>query len=481
MQYRVYDRHTITYVDGGFVANYEIDDDYIVNNNTTVEIIQPTYAQVGDIIVLIKTSGAYHKGVITEVDNSALKISYKADKELFNDNFPNPFSLAFKDDTGAVENPVAGKFGVDIVASILSLLYADTTDEYKRLPLVVTTQGDVLDSDGNPRMLWTWQDLSIGMVDWLIQLFEQYNVVVSWTIDFDMAVADPYKRNAKFVVSISAITNKGGLVKDNVAMQTITYTGEQSFEQTMCILVDSETQSILESQGKWYLYEDVDQNYYILDNPQGYQNVVFNYSIPKQEQRGTVTLPINIGRSVFGLGRFDIDNTGDNAAQLYSLEVNADDHTIINANFIAEADTEYSGTVTFRIGRPSISERVLPVKTKIVEYNANNGDTTVTPQEAATETLIPSKYNQAVEVKINADSKMFEFDLAQFGNEYTVIGKYVKELGSQEMKIVSIYTGRKESSRNKYVTLLFGLGRKQYTDLIQIRLRKQRYHSVYGG
>ena len=137
-------------------------------------------------------------------------------------------------------------------------------------------------------------------------------------------------------------------------------------------------------------------------------------------------------------------------------------------------------TVHCRLILKSKVKRVFPVKTKIVEYSSDSSSTT-TPEQVASEVLIPSKYNQAVEVKINADSHMFDFALAEIGSEYTIVGKYVKELQDQEMNVVSIYTGRKESSRSKYVTLLFGLGRKQYTDLIQIKLRNQRYHSVYGG
>ena len=67
---------------------------------------------------------------------------------------------------------------------------------------------------------------------------------------------------------------------------------------------------------------------------------------------------------------------------------------------------------------------------------------------------------------------MFDWDLARFGGEYIIVNK--------NGTINSNYTGRKETSENNYVTLYFGLGRKNYTDLIQMRMRKQRYSKIYN-
>ena len=63
MQYRVYDRRKLAYIDGGYVVDYNIDDDYIVNNNSSISIVKETNAVEGDIIVLIKNSGPFHKGI----------------------------------------------------------------------------------------------------------------------------------------------------------------------------------------------------------------------------------------------------------------------------------------------------------------------------------------------------------------------------------------------------------------------------------
>lgn len=397
MQYRVYDRRNLGYIDGGYVVNYTIDDDYVVNNNSTISIVQPTSAEVGDVICLIKTRGAYHKGVITEVDNSALKISYKADKELFNDNILNPMRSEFEDGV-----KIVGKFGLPIVASIIESNWSQSRDGLKKLPLTVVITGSVKDKQGDDNMLWTWDNMSINFADWLVELFEKYNVVLDWSIDFDTAKDIKLgERHPKYIVYLTAM--KGGnpnLIKDNVAMQTITYTGEELPEATVCYVIDSESKDLL------------------------------------------------------------VDSEDGKPAVYY----------------LAQKNGEYYVTL-----ETTDSFRMRPVRTTIIEYKAGETESKsesgvvtkeVTPRDSAEDTLLPSQYNQAVEVVINNSSKMFDWDLARFGGEYTIVNK--------NGTINSNYTGRKETSENNYVTLYFGLGRKNYTDLIQMRMRKQRYTKTYN-
>lgn len=386
MQYRVYDRQKLAYIDGGFVSSYEIDDDYIVNNNSTIQIVQKTIAEVGDIIALIETSGVFHKGVITAVDNEALTISYKSDKELFNDNFLNPLREYFVDDV-----TIAGKFGMDTVAAIIESFWGKSADSLKNLPLVITVDGDVVDDKGNPKMLWTWSDSSINMTDWLVDLFEKYNVVLSWSVDFNMAETNISARKPRYLVELTANTNKGSLIKDNVEMQVITYTEESLPDATVCHVIEAsqETNEVL---GTFYLVQDAKGVYNITD---------------------------------------DVDSP----------------------------------------------DRMLPVKTIIVEYDSTKEDTDVTIEDTARSELVPSQYNQAIEIKISADSKMFDFTTAKFGDEYTILPK---NNDGVDRKLNSIYTGRKQSNKNKWITLYFGLGRKNYVDLIQIRMRKQRYSVIYN-
>lgn len=379
MQYRVLDRQKLAYIDGGYVANYTIDDDYIVNNNTIVYIVKPTKALVGDIIVLIQTSGAYHKGVITAVDNSALTISYKSEKELFNDNILNPLRSEFDDGV-----TVAGKFGIEVVAAIIKTIWVSTSDPKKKLPIEIKVEGDVLDIDGKPRMLWTWDDNSIGFIDWLIELFEKYNVVLSWYIDYDAAQTDLSLRQPKIIVTLSCITNSGKMIKDNVYMQTITYTEESLPDATVSIVIDSESKEVLKT---YYLAMDNEGEYYITEN---------------------------------------------------SNDIN----------------------------------RMLPVKTIITEYDSSSEDITTTEEDAAEADLVPSQFSQSIEIQISEDSKMFDFTDTKFGDLYRIIN----ENGTYN----SIYTGRKQSSNSKWITLYFGLGRKNYTDKIQIAMRKKRYNVVYN-
>ena len=405
MQYRVFDRQSLQYKDGGYCASWTIDDDYIVNNNSTISLVKPTKANVGDIIALIQTSGTYHKGVITNVDNSALTISYKSDKELFNDNLLNVARGEF-----AADKEFQGyKFGLEQLAEIIKYYWGETSDPYKKLPIVVITAGAT-------EMIWKWDDNAFNFVDWLVELFQDYNVVLSWDFDFDMSHELPEERNPKIVVNISAITDKGGLIKDNVAMQTITYTSEVLPEATVCIVLDGDSKEIIE-------FEQSKAIFYLCQRAQ------------KDEQ-------------------------GRNVVEYYiTQDVN---------------DTN----------------RMLPVKTVVTEFKTTESSTEQkTVLETAQDALIPSKYSQAVEIKINRNSKMFDFDTAVFGAEYTIIGNYQKALKDYDLaneieiknySITSNYTGRKESSGNEWITLYFGLGRKNYTDLIQMRFQKEKYHKVYN-
>lgn len=400
MQYRVYDRRKLAYIDGGYVVDYNIDDDYIVNNNSSISIVKETNAVEGDIIVLIKNSGPFHKGVITSVDNADLTISYKSDKQLFNDNMPNIKSADFAADSDLT---VAGKLGLKEVAEILKIVFSqkdpaeqdDNYDEYKALPLDIITNGDVYDDAGEHKILWTWSDNSINVVDWLVELFEKYAVVLSWTIDFDINTERLAERTPKYIVTISSITDSGGIIKDNVDMQTITYTKEKTPESTVCMVIDSETKEFLD---QYYLY--ISNGKYFISKD---KNLPYSEAVPQM--------------------------------------------------------------------------RVLPVKTAIVEFNGESGDDTdgdeeITTADAAYDELIPSQFNQAIEVELNTDSKMFDFENTQFGEQYKIVNQY----GT----IDSIYTGKKMKTGDKFATLYFGLGRQNYTDIIQIQFRKQRYSTLYN-
>lgn len=655
MQYRVYDRQTLRYKDGGYVVSYTIDDDYIVNNNSTItcvkknvstdttqrvltETVETLYDKrldryyidktyvynagangvstikdmriasgegriidfngnqytirflskyhdtavsvtvefmfetendhslanvlTGDVIALIQDSGAFHKGVITSVDPTALSISYRSDKELFNDNILNPLRENFAGEDNDVK--IAGKFGVDIVIEILSKLFAETDDEYKRLPCIFQSNGDVLDENSEPKMLWTWSDDSINTVDWLTQLFEKYNLVLSWNIDFDIAQEDLSKRQAKYIVTLSAITNSGGIIKDNVDMQTITYTAQELPSATVCQVIDSETKEIiLESSGVNLLDPKRSQDNTLLDKKHNTKhetadsegNTLSSYiavTPVEKDENGNETYndytftmwnvensderyvwcydksktricakPYTPANKPFALSPYDIvkgRNTinakfanEDGSLILQEGETTqeeAENRLIKSVKYIricysSEAQVQYQKDAVnkysdvkydpydqpaiyylfersgdYKIYRKNQAhdidlERVLPVKTVVASYNSSSesGNET-TPYDVAKEKLVPSKFNQAIEIRIANDSKMFDFQNAMFGDLY----KIINERGT----IDSVYTGKKITSKERWTTLYFGLGRQKYTDITQIRLRRRLYNEVYN-
>lgn len=528
MQYRVYNRQTLKYVDGGYVKEFNIDDDYIVNNNSIISVVKNventlSNVVVGDIVAIIQDSGAYHKGVITAVDNTALSISYKSDKELFNDNIPNPMASRYVDN-----EDFSAKFGVDIIIEILKRYFYDTSDDLKKLPVVFVADGDVLDDNGNPKMLWTWDNDSINIVDWLTELFEKYNLSLSFDIDFDISNNNLKKRTPKYIVTLSAITNSGGIIKDNVDMQTITYTVKEIPDATVCYVIDSNSKKLLYiSSGVNLLNpETVKKNYIIVrdgtswiegnnaeTNLSSYIRVnkknKYTFSVDKTDGKPRLIIAYDKNKNKIGywqyknLLTFTLDGMqytpreeGENLTpeeiekEIKYIRVNYyNGATKVQLNeggikdfdefnkaaifYLYEKDGVYS--IGLDKGQQLVSgeNRVLPVKTVIAAINqSSDGADDTKPKDVATDKLIPSKFNQAIEIKINSDSKMFDFENAKFGDQYKII--------NEQGNVNSVYTGKKFSNKDKWVTLYFGLGRQNYTDLIQIKLRKQRYKEVYN-
>lgn len=543
MQFRIYDRQTLAYKDGGYVASYTIDDDYIVNNNSTVKFVKELNDSVvvGDTIALIETSGAYHKGTITNFDNADFTITYKSDKELFNDNFPNPYASDFAQDENL---EIAGRFGLTEVANILNMYFGNANDWARELPLKIITDGEVLDDNNQVAMLWNWSNVSINVVDWLVSLFERYNVSLSWVIDFNIAnpitveldsngkiktengeidgkIIINNNRNPFYVVTLSAVTNSGKIIKDNVANLTITYTERELPEATVCVIIDKATKNVvmLGSGTKNLLNPNIGKENKALSlNGYGGSEVDDNSSnisgFIRIEAGQKYTLSFN---EYDGKDRYIFFYDKDKNALLANYGILSNNETqgrihktwtipttisyqsenkepayirICYYNQSTEIQLEkgntYSAYEPYNV--PAIyylinvegvdmitldgknKRRVFPVKTKFVEYDTEGEETT--EEQTASDTLIPSKFNQAIEIKISADSKMFDFANAMFGDLYKII--------NEQGTINSNYTGRKEESGNKWVTLYFGLGRQNYTDLIQKRFRNAKYQVVYN-
>lgn len=516
MQYRVFDRQTLRYKDGGFVRSWYIDDDYINNNNSTIDIVSAaTNANVGDVVCLIMSAGSYSKGVITSVDNEALQISYKSDKELFNDNIYNPLITEFANDTGI---EVAYPFGLDIIANLIEINWGKTIDSAKRIPITITTSGSAT-------MYWTWQDLQINFTDWLISLFKDYSVILSFDIDFNTSNDDILNRRAKYIVNISAVNNDNDIIKDNVPTQTIKYTKEAIPEKTCCVVVDSETKEILTVQAGKNLFQPNSMFGYadsILLNRNGY---VYDLDYAEEPQNSNVSSYILVsGGNEYVLSWKTGDDIEryimfyDRKGELITFDYNGQTtkylpysgasgyisfNVPLSANKLRFSYAQSATEIMLEAGTtpseeyeaynykaiyylcvntngeyyitPNIEDgnRILPVKTVYVEYDSNSSGENKPVEQVAENELKLSSLNHAIEIEIPRDTKMFDFELAKYGDRYKIITK--------NGTITSIYSGRRESSNTNLVTLLFGIGRLNFTDLIKETLRSRKYSKVYSN
>ena len=511
MQYRVLDRLTLQYKDGGFVREWSIDNDYINNNNSIVGIVAPAkQAKVGDVIFLIDTAGAYDKGIISSVDNEALQISYKGDKELFNDNILNPLASEFKEDTNI---DIFSVDGLPTIKNIIEVYWGKSVDIYKRLPLSILTSGSA-------EISWTWQETQISFTDWLISLFKDYSIVVSFSIDFNTAERDLTKRKAKYVVMINAVNNDNDVIKDNVKTQTITYTKESLPDKTCCWVVDKESGELINMATKNMFDRTFGYADSVLSDQDGLVYDVGYYGYAENSNVSTYIIVSGstwytlswvdgdtVRRDIVFYDRngnvIEFDDGNDNIVKSlkYSgVQGNLSFQTPSNAKKIricycstarniqleaGQTATQYETNsyksiyylyikdngeydITYDSENPN---RVLPVRTVYVEYDSNSATENRTVVDVAKNELNVSALNHAIEIEIPRDTKMFDFELAKFGDRYTIITK--------SGTISSVYSGRKESSKSNVVTLLFGIGRLNFTDLIGDLLRSRHYTKVY--
>lgn len=515
MQYRVLDRQTLKYKDGGFVHTWSIDSDYINTNNSIIGIVEAApSAKEGDVVFLIETSGAYDKGVVTYVDNEALEISYKSDKELFNDNILNPRAAEFKEDT---DLDMAGVFNVDVVAAMIDAYWARNTDPCRRLPMSIQTIGSV-------DMYWTWKEIQIDFVDWLISLFREYSVVVSFDIDFDTATQNLDERKAKYIVTIAAVNNDNDIIKDNVSTQTITHTKEAIPEKTCCFVMDSTTgEVVMAASGRNKFNELYGKANSFLTFDRG-DAMSVDYADERQDSAVSSYISITGGQdyvlswnngdgvvraicfydknknvitfidSVTGAQVRSLKYVGTNGYIQFSTPTDARKLRICFASTATELQLEEGTSPTaydpnvykaiyylcvttqgvyYITPNKNDPNRILPVRTSYVEYDPDSGAGESDVAKVAENELKASSLNHAIEIEIPRDTKMFDFELAKFGDRYKIITK--------NGTISSVYSGRKESSESNIVTLMFGKGRLNFTDLLNNTLRNGKYTKLYEG
>ena len=378
MQFRVYSRKNLGYVDSGFVSdnNVSIDDDYLIDNNSTISFSKDTTATIGDFIVLIKDKGAFEKGVIVSVDNAEHKILFKKFIEAFNNNIINPYVNSFSDDiTSLRTNSLSA-----LVAKLITQGFVNNQDTEMNLPI----GGFNIYEQESTSALYSYSDNSINVKEVLLDYFNKNNLVVDFNISF-RPVLDSTRRQiisaSKLMVEIyiPASTTKI-FIKDNILSGTIVYSDSTIPDTTTCVVLDETTKEILKT---YYLKSD-----------------------------NTVT----------------------------------DD--------------------------PSDEDRILPSKATIVSYTSDSvSDTsgsTVSDEEAiqtlAEENLLGQLNNTLVQYQIPNNTKAINLSNLKLGDKV----EFITSLGS----IYTIYTGRKISGNNDYITLMFGKARKNYTDKIQLALRK---------
>jgi hypothetical protein len=203
-QYRVYDRATLNYIDGGVIRDYKIDTDYLTNNASEVTLTEETYAQKGGVIVGISGVNKKFIGVITAVDNTKKTISFKHMKEIFADTVLNPFKYT---------STVGYKFElVGTMELILSLAFVTTDD------------GDTL-----------------NISDFIQWAFDNHNVYLDFDIDF---------LDNKLVCRITKNAVTGYVIKDNKKLSAPAFDSNQLPNYNKAVVYNKDTGAIA---GTYYL------------------------------------------------------------------------------------------------------------------------------------------------------------------------------------------------------------------------------------
>ena len=226
-QYRVYDRQTLGYIDGGIIRDYSIDTDYISNNASTVNLVEETLAKKGDIIVGLSGINKTFIGAIIAVDNTKRQISFKHPKELLADTVINPFKY-----TGTLGYKFELIGGME---TILRLAFITTGDARKRLPLVIEKRGVASGA------VWTDDSDTLNIADFIAWAFDSYNVYLDFDIDF---------AENKLVCRIVKNITTGYVIKDNIKLSVPTFDKNELPSHNKAVIYNKDTGAIF---GTYYL------------------------------------------------------------------------------------------------------------------------------------------------------------------------------------------------------------------------------------
>lgn len=236
---------TLAYAAGGACATWKIDNDYLLSNNSTINITAETRAVPGQLIVMIDDAGQKNLGVITGVDNKNLQIIYKNMLDIFDCTTLNPMRAAMSNDGEEFEVKYLYD-GVEDTAQILAMLYASKdVDKYRRLPIRIRTSGGGRNESGgyNVPAIWKYADNTFNIKEWLVDLFNTHNVVVQFKLVFEVS-------RAYIEIYVAHNTSGGRLIKNNIHGMTLTHSEDTAAKATVCQVVDNDTKALLST---WYL------------------------------------------------------------------------------------------------------------------------------------------------------------------------------------------------------------------------------------
>ena len=226
-QYRVYDRQTLGYVDGGVIRDYKIDTDYMTNNASEVTLTEETYAKKGDIIVGLSGADKTFIGTITAVDNTKKSISLKHMKEMFADTVINPFKYT---------STIGYKFElIGTMELILTLAFVTTDDTKKKLPIIFEKRGTASNA------VWTDDSDTLNILDFIQWAFDNHNVFLDFDIDFS---------TNKIICRIIKNTAGGVVIKDNIKLSTPTFDKNELPNYNKAVVYNKDTGLI---SGTYYL------------------------------------------------------------------------------------------------------------------------------------------------------------------------------------------------------------------------------------
>jgi hypothetical protein len=220
--YKLYDRRTLAYVDGGVVRDFSVDYDYLTNNASTINLTKESGGFKGDILALSEGRTNIVLGVVTAIDNSDLKITFKHMKELFNDNVLNIFKWT---------NILGRKFdAVGGLKTLLEYAFVNTDDQEKKLPLDIHTFGT------EPNAVYTEDDNTLNLVDFIDLLFDSYNIYLDFEIDFF---------NTKIICKIAKNDTEGLVIKDNIKLSSPEVDSNELPKENKLILFNKDNGNIV--------------------------------------------------------------------------------------------------------------------------------------------------------------------------------------------------------------------------------------------